>query len=112
MSFADRIAAVDRAAQERLGGVPVSYRPNGGDPVAPAPIGIFDAQYVLVQGDAHAGVEAAGPAVFLRLEDLSGDPDLDDRELTVVTITGVDYRVKEVKPDGIGGVVLTLRKVA
>jgi hypothetical protein len=92
--------------------VPVGYRANGGEPVEPAPVGIFDEHYVLVQGDAHAGVESVGPAVFLRLEDLPGDPDLDDRELTIVTIRGVDYRVKEVKPDGIGGVVLTLRKVA
>jgi hypothetical protein len=111
MSFFDVIASADRAAQDLLGGVPVIYRPNGGDPVVPNPIGIFDAQYVLVQGgDAHAGVESVSPAVFLRREDLPGDPDDDDPDTTTVTIGGIDYRVAGVKPDGIGGIVLVLRK--
>lgn len=70
--------------------------------------GIFDEQYVLAKGDAEAGVEARGPAVFFRLADLPDDPEDDDPTLT---IRGVDYRVVERRPDGMGGVVLALRKV-
>lgn len=105
-AFADLVADVDRAALAALGGEPVLYRPAGGDP---APIvGIFDAQFVLAQGDAEAGVEAAAPAVFFRLSDLPTDPELDDPTLT---IGGRDYRVIQRKPDGFGGIVLVLRQV-
>jgi hypothetical protein len=105
-TFADLVADIDRAAQAELGGEPVIYRPAVGDEVQP--IGIFDAQYVLAQGDAEAGVEAAGPAVFLRLSDLPVDPELDEPTLT---IDGIGYRVTARKPDGIGGIVLLLRAV-
>jgi len=104
--FFDLIATVDRAAQDLLGGVPVIYRPAVGVPVPVT--GMFDEHYVLVQGDAHAGVQSISPAVFLRLEDLPGDPVQDDATLT---IGGVDYTAEERKPDGIGGIVITLMKV-
>ncbi|HET7500649.1 MAG TPA: hypothetical protein VFK02_06580 [Kofleriaceae bacterium] len=107
MSFTQLIATIDRTAQALLGGEPVIYRPTVGDPVTVT--GLFDAQYVLIQGSAHAGVEGRGPAVSLRLEDLPGDPEQDS---PTVTIRGVDYDVLAAKPDGIGGIVLVLRKVA
>ncbi len=104
--FAALIALVDRLALDRLGGEPVIYAPESG---APVPItGIFDRLYVLAKGTAEAGVETLGPAVFLRLEDLPVDPEDDEPTLT---IGGLDYRVVERRPDGIGGIVLALRLV-
>jgi hypothetical protein len=106
MSFFDLIADIDRTAQRLLGGEPMIYRPEVGDPVTV--VGIFDQQYVLARGNAHAGVETLSPAVFLRLEDLPTDPEDDEPTLT---IRAVVYRVGERKPDGIGGIVLELHKV-
>ena len=105
-AFTDLVADIDRAALAELGGEPVLYRPAVGDPVPL--VGIFDAQYVLAQGDAEAGVEAAEPAVFFRLSELPIDPELDDPTLT---IGGRDYHVTQRKPDGVGGIVLILRAV-
>lgn len=104
--FGDLMAMVDRAVQVNLGGASIVYRPSGGSPVPV--IGVFDAQFVLAKGDAEAGVETLGPAVFLRLEDLPTDPEDDEPTLM---INGVNYRVIERRPDGIGGVVLALRLV-
>jgi len=104
--FALLVADLDRTAQAELGGEPVIYQSAVG---AAVPItGIFDAQYVLAQGDAEAGVTTRGPAVFLRLDDLPVDPELDEPTLT---IRGTDYHINDRKPDGLGGIVLTLRKV-
>ena len=103
--FADLVAAADRAAQAALGGETVTYAPEVGDPVDVT--GIFDELYVLAKGSAEAGVETLGPAVFLRLEDLPTDPDDDEPTLT---IRSVDYRVTERRPDGMGGIVLALRR--
>jgi hypothetical protein len=114
MSFANLIARVDRIAMDVFGdkdanGDPVSitYAPAVGASVPV--IGIFDEQYVLAKGTAYAGVEALGPAVFLRLEDLPLDPEDDD---PVITIRGNEYSVVERRPDGLGGIVLVLRFVA
>jgi hypothetical protein len=107
MSFADLIARADRIAQRVLGGVPVIYHPASGAPVTVP--GIFDAQYVLVEGPTDAGtdigVESRVPAVFLRLSDLPVDP-LQDKP--ILTIGGTDYRVRKRIPDGIGGITLAL----
>jgi hypothetical protein len=105
-AFDDLVADMDRAVMAELGGEPVVYRPGAGDAVTVT--GVFDAQYVLAQGDAEAGVEASAPAVFLRLADLPTDPELDEPTLT---IRGTDYHVNDRKPDGAGGLLLTLRKV-
>lgn len=107
MSFAELVARADRAAYASLGGEPVTYDPAG-TPRAVVVTGLFDLQYSLAKGDGEAGVGVLGPAVFLRLSDLPSDPDLDDPTLT---IRGVVYRVIERMPDGIGGIVLTLRRV-
>ena len=105
MSFADFVAAADRAAQVHLGGVPVVYQPEDGDPVTVQ--GLFDEQYLLL-GGGEAGVEQAGPAVFLLLEDLATDPEAEDATLT---INGRDYHVRERQPDGVGGIRLLLYRV-
>jgi hypothetical protein len=108
MSFASLVAQVDRAAQRLLGGELVTYAPAVGVPVQVT--GIFDANYVLVTGSiGNAGVEALGPAVFFRLEDLPVDPE-DDEPL--LTIRGVDYKVTERRPDDMGGIVLAIRRAS
>lgn len=109
MSFSDLVAAADRAAQAALGGEAVTYTPTVGAP-PPAAVqvtGIFDEKYVLAVGSADTGVETIGPAVFLRLEDLPVDPEDDEPTLT---IRGVDYRVHARPRDGMGGIVLALRR--
>lgn len=106
MTYADEVARADRAVQSELGGEIVTYQPQDG--AAVTPIGVFDERFVLAKGDAHAGVETVGPAIFFRLEDLPVVPEDDEPTLT---IRGVDYRVIERMPDGMGGVVLALRKL-
>lgn len=113
MSFAELVAAVDRAAIAAFGDkdgngepVPVTYAPAVGSPASVT--GIFSEQYVLAKGTADAGVEAIAPSVFLRLDDLPTDPEDDEPTLT---IRGVAYRVIERQPDGLGGILLGLRKV-
>ena len=106
MAFDELVARMDRTALTVFGeSVPVVYAPELGDAVSVS--GIFDAQYVLAKGDAEAGVETAGPAVFFRLEDLPVDPEEDEPTLT---IRGVAYSVTERRPDGMGGIVLALRR--
>lgn len=104
MSFADLVAQTDRAAQEHLGGVTVSYAPAVGDAVEV--VGIFDANFVLVRQGGESGVEQVGPVVWLRLADLPVHPDDDDPTLT---IGGQDYTVREREPDSMGGIRLLLR---
>jgi hypothetical protein len=106
MAFADLVAAADSVARSKLGET-VTYDPAGAGPPVPV-TGIFDEAYVLAKGDAEAGAEARAPAVFLRLSELPTDPELDDPTLT---IGGVAYRVIERQPDGIGGIVLVLRRI-
>jgi len=103
VGFLDLVAAADRAAQDLLGGVTVSYAPEVREAVEVQ--GMFDERYVLVQASAHAGVEQTAPAVFLRLEDLPADPD-DDEPL--ITIGAKTYRVRERQRDGLGGIRLLL----
>lgn len=105
-TFAELIAGADRAAQDALGGEPVIYRPAE-DPAVTV-VGIFDEPYVLAKGDAEAGVGVTDPSVFLRLEDLPVDPEEDEPTLE---IRGVEYRVIERRPDGLGGIVLALRRL-
>lgn len=106
MSFDELVALTDRAALSALGGEIVTYQPSEGDPVEVT--GIFDEQYVLAKGNAEAGVEARVPAVFFRLSDLPVDPEVDEPTLT---IRAVNYKVTERRPDGLGGIVLALRRV-
>lgn len=104
--FGAAVAAADRVVQGKLGGVTVTYQPTTG--LAVPVVGMFDAQFLLAKGTAEAGVEALGPAVFFRLEDLPMDPEVDEPTLT---IGGDQYRVIERRPDGLGGIVLVLRLV-
>lgn len=104
MDFAALLARTDEVALDTLG-EDVIYTPGAG---AAAPVrGIFDAAYVKANAG-HAGVSSAGPAVFLRLSELSSDPS--DDGAARVTRAGVDYKVRESEPDGQGGVLLLLQR--
>lgn len=100
------VERVDRAAIAILGGEPIVYTPQGGAGVTI--MGLYDSAFAIAKGSAEAGVETQGPAVFVRFDDLPTDPEVDD---PILTIRGVDYRVIERIPDGIGGIVLALRVV-
>lgn len=107
-SFDELVAAADRVVQRELGSATFTYKTAEGA-TFPDLVGMFDEQYVLAKGSAEAGVETLGPAIFVRLEDLPEVPEDDEPTLT---IGGVDYRVIERRPDGIGGIVLVLRLVS
>lgn len=105
-TFAAAVMEIDKRTRDRLGGIAIIYRPAASEefPV----VGIFDENYILVTGDPPAGVETIGPAIFLRLDELPVDPENDE---PILVIGGAEYDVIECKPDGIGGIVLRLRKV-
>lgn len=107
MAFDELVAAADRVVHAELGGITVTYAPLVGASVEVT--GIFDEQYVLAKGSgAEAGVGTLGPAVFLLLEDLPEDPEDDEPTLTILAVA---YRVIDRLPDGMGGIVLALRRV-
>lgn len=83
----------------------ILYKPANGPEVLVKVISA--APYVRLQGDEPAGVEASLPSVFVKLDALPVDPELDD---PTVTIDGVAYRVTERKPAGLGAIRLMLRK--
>lgn len=105
-AFSALVASADRAIMSALGGSTIVYQPAVGAAVNVT--GIFEARFLLAQGDAQTGVETFGPAVFLRLEDLPVDPENDDPTLT---IAGSPYRVVERIRDDMGGIVLALRLI-
>lgn len=86
----------------------VTYTSGVGVVADPAPRGVFDALYVKVDAG-EVGVSSAGPAVFLRLSDLSSNPEEDTAAR--VTVDGQEYSIREAQPDDQGGVVLLLHEV-
>lgn len=101
--WAQHVASIDRAVMRHVGGT-VMYAAGNGSAI-PVP-GVFDVSYVKVDAGT-AGVGSVGPAVFLRLSDLPCDPEKDD---PTITAEGKAYRVREVQPDGQGGVLLLLHE--
>ncbi len=107
MGFASLLGSATRAVLGVLKDDSITYSPGIGSPRAVD--GIFDAAYVLVAED-HAGVSSSGPAVFLQLADLPSDPRID---LAIrITVGSTVYKVREVRPDGVGGVVIALHEAA
>lgn len=104
MRFADLLSKADRVVQDRLGDA-VRYAPRVGEPVDVQ--GVFDDVDVnaAVMG---AAVMSSGPQVFLMLADLPTDPEGEDDP--TITVKGTDYKVRDVKKDGQGGVLLLLRE--
>lgn len=93
----------DITVRDILGG-DITYTPGAGSAVSVR--GIFDAAYVRVD-IGQAGVSSAGPAVFLRVEDLPTDPETDS---ATVTVGAVEYEIRECQKDGQGGVLLLLHR--
>lgn len=106
MAFSDLVAMAHRAAQVHLGSSHVTYAPSVGAPVTIT--GMFQDPHALAQGDQSPGVETLCTSVFLRLEDLPTDPLTDN---PTITVAGVSYHVDGRDPDGMGGILLSLRKV-
>jgi hypothetical protein len=108
MSFADLLEPVDRVVMRVLGEKAedevIVYTPGVG--VAVPVDGVFDAAYTR-ENVGEAGASTAEPAVFLLLADLPSNPRTDSPTLT---IRGVAYSVREVEPDGDGGVRLFLQE--
>ena len=109
MEFRDLVAGIDRAIQDRLGGVDVIYAPRYGSSVTVS--GMFDENYVPAEG-AQGTVGTSTPAVHLRLEDLPEDP----RSVrpNSISILGVEYSIRGHSTDGAQGksVMLYLRKMS
>ena len=103
MSFDALLATADRAVLQTLG-CAVGYTSSAGE--ARSVRGVFDAAYVKVDAG-QPGVSTCGPAVFLSLTDLPSDAADDD---PAISIAGVAYRVREAKPDGLGGILFLLHK--
>lgn len=106
MGFADLVQRVDQQAGERLGGK-VVYTPGVGEPVELD--GIFDASYERLPIGGDTGVSSRSPAVFVRLALLTSDPETD--RSARVTVADAEYRIHEVQPDSLGGVVLLLHRM-
>lgn len=108
MSFADLLETADRTVMRVLGEKAeddtIIYTPGVGAAVSVN--GVFDAAYRREEVG-EAGVSTAEPAVFLLLADLPSDPRTDS---PILTIRGVEYAVREVEPDGDGGVRLFLQE--
>lgn len=105
MNFAGLLESVDRRVLSSYGET-VAYQPGTGSPVTVT--GVFDAAYKR-DDVGEAGVSTSEPAVFLRLADLPSDPRADS---PIVTIRTVAYAVREVEPDGEGGIRLFLQEEA
>jgi hypothetical protein len=103
VDFDAHLARADGDVKGILGGS-VTYT-TGAGVVVPVR-GVFDSAYVLSEAG-EAGVRSCGPAVFLLLADLPSDPRTDEPG---ITRNGTQYRVREVKPDGLGGVLLVLHE--
>lgn len=105
MSFADLLASADGPVRTILGGT-VTYSPGAGASVDVD--GVFSASSVVVDLG-QPGVSSVRPTAFLRLSDLPTDPETD--LAARVTSGGVVYSINEVRPDGLGGVLLILQRV-
>lgn len=88
-------------------GVPVTYAPAIGAPVTVQ--GVFDANAVTVDAGS-ATVSSSGPQVFLRRSDLPEDPANPSGSGPTITINGLAYIVRDVRADGLDGVLILLHK--
>lgn len=108
MNFVDLLESADRSVTRILGEKSedgaIVYTPGVGAAVSVN--GIFDAAYRREEAG-EAGVSTSEPAVFVRLSDLPSDPRTDTPALV---IRGITYGVREVEPDGDGGVRLFLQE--
>jgi hypothetical protein len=107
MDFTTHIQRVNATVTGGPTGGSVTYTSGVGSAVSVR--GVFDALYEKVDAG-NTGVSSFGPAVFLRLSDLPSHPS--DDASARVTVAGIEYKVREAQPDGVGGVHLLLQQVA
>lgn len=109
MSFRDLVADMDRTIQDVLGGVSVVYETLSGGVADPAPVGMFDANYVSTRGK-NVALANSTPSVVFKLADLPEDPR--DIAPTSITIQSVAYKVRGIETDGEqgGSIRLNLKK--
>lgn len=86
-------------------GEPVTYTPDGEDPISLT--GIIDEAYEAVNPDTGSTyIESSQPMLGLKITDIDFTPNRNDQ----VTFRGQDFRVIDVQTDGQAGTVLILHK--
>lgn len=98
------IEAADRACIAALGTTSITYTSSDNQTVVVD--GLFQASTVPINAG-EAGATSTGPWIFVRLEDLSSDPDNDG---PTITVGSQDYTVAKSDKDGLGGVKIHLHK--
>lgn len=106
MAFEDLVELADRACIAALGPQSITY--TSGAAVAVVINAIFDDSTVSMNS-ADTQTNDTGPWVFVRLDDLSSDPDQDE---PTITIGAQQYRVADVDRDNMGGARLRLHRSA
>ena len=100
----DLAAMVGGAARDAFA-TTVLYRPQVGDPVTIA--AIFHAEHAEAGLAGGVPVTTTAPVLDVLLADLPAEPEEGD----TLTVTGTDYRVVDIRTDGMGGAKLILHRV-
>ena len=100
----DLAAMVGGAARDAFA-TTVLYRPEGGAPIAIA--AIFHAEHAEAGLAGGVPVTTTAPVLDLLLADLAVEPEEGD----TLTVDDNDYRVVDVRADGMGGAKLILHRV-
>ena len=101
----DDLAAVVGGAARDAFGTTVLYRPQVGDPVTIT--AIFHAEHAEAGLAGGVPVTTTAPVLDVLLADLPAEPE----ECDTLTVTGTDYRVVDIRTDGMGGAKLILHRV-
>lgn len=107
MTFPSLLAAADRAALARLGGVVRCVAATG---VEVDVQGVFDnaAANATVLGQE---VVSAGPRLFFLLSGLPFDPETEPKGFPKFIVGGLTFVARDVRKDGQGGVLVELNEV-
>jgi hypothetical protein len=105
MSGWDDLAAMAGAAARDTFGTTVLYRPQVGDPVTI--VAIFHAEHAEAGLAGGVPVTTTAPLLDVLLTDLPVEPEEGD----TLTVAGSDYRVVDIRTDGMGGAKLILHRV-
>ena len=101
----DDLAAMVGSAARDAFGTTVLYRPQVGDPVTIT--AIFHAEHAEAGLAGGVPVTTTAPVLDVLLADLPAEPEEGD----TLTVTGTDYRVVDIRTDGMGGAKLILHRV-
>ena len=101
----DDLAAMVGGAARDAFATTVLYRLEGGAPITIA--AIFHAEHAEAGLAGGVPVTTTAPVLDVLLADLAGEPEEGDS----VTLAGCDYRVVDIRGDGMGGAKLILHRV-